>query len=89
MGGEYHNCIQDMANRAGYSGTQPTTDSAIMVQEPWLLGLCIVLNLELTRCSLNTSAFIVLIECTIKYSCLPLTYVLSQFQLQLQSHALQ
>ena len=35
MSGECHNCIQDMANRAGYSGTQPTTDSAIMVQEPW------------------------------------------------------
>ena len=37
MGGECHNCIQVMANPAGYSGTQPTTNSAIMVHKPWLL----------------------------------------------------
>ena len=34
-----------MANRAGYPGTQPTTDSAIMVQEPRPADLGYVYNL--------------------------------------------
>ena len=71
MGGECHNCIWVMANSADHSGTQPMTDSAIMVQEPWLPTLGTFTIREVTTCSSSTSAILDLIECTIKVLCLP------------------
>ena len=69
MGGECHNCIQVMAKSAGHSGTQPTTKSAIMVQEPWPLTLGTFTSSELTKCSSSTIAILDLIKYTLKVYC--------------------